>query len=140
MVGGKRFERLADANGDLATPEHVRRIGFVDARVETGVDLIEGELALPCGTPHEIDREVFDDPVEPGKEARRAVERRKSAINAEERFLNDFECVLFVTNEADRDGERTPPVTFHELAKRAAIASLSTQNELTITLRFSRTT
>jgi hypothetical protein len=54
--------------------------------------------------------------------------------------LDDLERVLFVAHEADRNGERATAMAFHELAERAAVTSLSTQDELTISLRFSRTT
>jgi hypothetical protein len=79
---------------------------------------------------------ILDDPVEPGEKARRPVERVETAVDAQERLLDDLGSVLLVTDETERDRERAALVALDELLERGAIASLGTVNELTVVFRF----
>ncbi len=58
-------------------------------------------------------------------------------MDAKERVLNDVASVLFVTNKAERDGERPTLMALDELPEGNFIPFLCAPNELKVDLRLS---
>ena len=72
---------------NLGTTQNVQRVRAVDAAEKWDIRLIDLPVLVQLGlTParlaHEVDRKIGDDPVEPGKERRSAVEGIEPAVDA----------------------------------------------------------
>jgi hypothetical protein len=79
-----------------------------------------------------VDAEVHHDPVQPGVEARGALEGADVLVHLDEGFLDDVERVGLVLDDAEGHREGTPVVAFIELAKGGLIPGLQPLDELHI--------
>jgi len=141
MVGWKRVERGFELVSDLGTAQDIQRVRAVDAAEEWDIRLIDVPILVqlgltPRGLTHEVNREIGDDPIQPGEERRSAVEGIKSAVNAQKCLLNDLTGILFIAQQPERDREGTPLVALNQLLEREFIAFLGAFDEDTILLRF----
>jgi hypothetical protein len=87
---------------------------------------------------HEVDAEVGDDAVQPGKKTRPALERTKALEDSEESLLDNLVGIVFVVHERVRDRVRPSLMTFDERPECGGISSLRLRDERTIFLRFLR--
>src|SRR5690349_20871384 len=79
-----------------------------------------------------VDRQVDDDPIEPGEELCVALERRKVLVNLEERFLADVARVVGVMDHPERDGEGTALVPGNQLPKGGRVTATRILHELPV--------
>ena len=104
--------------------ERIGAIGAGDQRVqlERGLGFGLVELGgLPARLADHVDREVRDDAVEPGEEARASLEGRQPLVDPEKCLLNDLTGVVLVANETEGDAERPALVPFDERTERGSV-------------------
>jgi hypothetical protein len=138
VVRRKLFERRFDSSPNFTSPNDPGRIGPVEAGDEEAVTgLIEGCVVqrfrlATRRLAHEVDRKIRDDSIEPREETRAPLERLEPPIDSQEGFLNDLASVIFVPDQANRDGEGAALMPFDETSKGVGTAGASLRDEDTI--------
>jgi hypothetical protein len=144
VIGRQCIERCLNAPSDLASTNHVERVGAVDAGNERKIRRAFVErLSLlqlgvtAAGLSHEVDGEVVDNSIEPSEKRRTTLERSKPSVNPKESVLYELAGVIFVADETESDRERSALMPLDELAERGLVAFLRQNDKLTVLFRLS---
>src|SRR5690606_22326008 len=103
-----------------------------DLVVATADPVVVLEALGVAPAPDVVDREVHDDPVEPGVEAALPFELADVAVDLDECVLHDVERVLLALHDTEGDGVRAPMVALEQGAEGRGVPRLNPPDQITV--------